>query len=240
MTIIDEIPVAEAFPALASMGDAELIALARRVDENGAWEATRSIGFPTGSRFRDVERWVRQVAAAWSPVTPATLAERAEQSGWTFDAGTRYWDRKGQGRHASADEHRGDCFRHAYANAVPCHECGGWTDEDSSGSDAPDTQVNSRMRRRELGECFGCNFWLNLVRRADDLRHVRVEEGGQVGHYTICGATGGTRGYGGHRFDIEWLDGRTPPRATTNNLWHQGVVPERFLDRLPVNARFVR
>ncbi|TDD36107.1 hypothetical protein E1286_38740 [Nonomuraea terrae] len=55
-------------------------------------------------------------------------------------------------------------------------------------------------------------------------------------HYAIGGDTGGFRGHGGRRFDIEWFDGRT---ATTRNLWHQGTVPAEWRHRYPDNARFV-
>lgn len=56
-------------------------------------------------------------------------------------------------------------------------------------------------------------------------------------HYTIGGDTGAFRGFGGHRFDIEWFDGR---KATTRNLWHQGTVPAEWRHRYPDNARFVQ
>lgn len=45
----------------------------------------------------------------------------------------------------------------------------------------------------------------------------------------------GMRGYGGRRFDIEFFDGR---KVTTTNLWYQGVVPLRWRERFPDNARF--
>ncbi|NUP15432.1 MAG: hypothetical protein HOZ81_04875 [Streptomyces sp.] len=44
------------------------------------------------------------------------------------------------------------------------------------------------------------------------------------------------KGFGGSRFDIEFFDGRT---VTTRDLWHQGVIPPKWRDRYPDNARFV-
>jgi hypothetical protein len=57
-------------------------------------------------------------------------------------------------------------------------------------------------------------------------------------HYRL-GKNGSRRGpyngFGGRRFDIEFFDGRV---VTTYDLWHQGVVPPSFRDRLPDNARW--
>lgn len=46
----------------------------------------------------------------------------------------------------------------------------------------------------------------------------------------------GMRGFGGRRFDIEYLDGR---RVSSTNLWNGSQVSERFRSRLPDNARFL-
>ncbi|MEV0617635.1 hypothetical protein AB0I81_30240 [Nonomuraea sp. NPDC050404] len=56
-------------------------------------------------------------------------------------------------------------------------------------------------------------------------------------HYAIGDDTGGFRGHGGRRFDIEWFDGR---KTTTRNLWHQGEIPPEWRHRYPDNARFVQ
>ncbi|MEV4748997.1 hypothetical protein AB0K21_21685 [Streptosporangium sp. NPDC049248] len=78
-------------------------------------------------------------------------------------------------------------------------------------------------------------FWGPGGERGLDDPAKRVVVNGE--HYLICGdETGGFRGYGGRRFDIEFFDGRT---ATTRNLWCQGTIPPRWRDRYPDNARFV-
>ncbi|QCX81163.1 hypothetical protein C9F11_37900 [Streptomyces sp. YIM 121038] len=46
----------------------------------------------------------------------------------------------------------------------------------------------------------------------------------------------GFKGFGGRRFDIQFFDGRT---VTTRDLWYQGVVPPKWRERYPDNARFV-
>ena len=40
-------------------------------------------------------------------------------------------------------------------------------------------------------------------------------------------------GMSGARFTIRFTDGRT---VETNDLWHSGVIPDRFRDLFPVNA----
>lgn len=45
------------------------------------------------------------------------------------------------------------------------------------------------------------------------------------------------KGFGGRRFAIEFFDGR---KVTTHDLWHQGVVPPKWRERYPDNARFVQ
>lgn len=44
------------------------------------------------------------------------------------------------------------------------------------------------------------------------------------------------KGFGGRRWEIEFHDGR---RVTTHDLWYQGVIPPKWRDRYPDNARFV-
>lgn len=55
-------------------------------------------------------------------------------------------------------------------------------------------------------------------------------------HYRIGAGKTTFRGFGGRRFDIEFLDGR---KVTTRDLWHQGVIPPKWRERFPDNARFV-
>ncbi|OKI19290.1 hypothetical protein [Streptomyces sp. CB03911] len=53
-------------------------------------------------------------------------------------------------------------------------------------------------------------------------------------HYTL--GPGNSGGYGGRRWEIEFFDGR---RQVTHDLWHQGVIPPKWRERYPNNARFV-
>ena len=78
--------------------------------------------------------------------------------------------------------------------------------------------------------CFSCLFWLGKLIIKDQPYTVRADGN----HYMIMAEKDtGMRGYGGHKWIITFKDGRV---VTTTNLWHQGVIPKHFQDRLPDNA----
>lgn len=95
---------------------------------------------------------------------------------------------------------------------------------------------HSNLVRKSL--CHTCNHWLEWVDRAaaGDANIARIKGG----HYHIApDLPKGSRafaGFGGTETRIEFDDGR---RVVTHNLWFQGLIPDRFRDRLPDNARFV-
>lgn len=79
-------------------------------------------------------------------------------------------------------------------------------------------------------------FWGPGGTRDGDNLKDRVVANGE--HYTLGDDRPGDefKGFGGRRFDIEFFDGRT---VTTHDLWHQGVIPPKWRERYPDNARFV-
>lgn len=85
--------------------------------------------------------------------------------------------------------------------------------------------------------CFSCNFWQNKVKIKNKSNTVRVD--GK--HYQIGSKEPDTpsqfRGFGGRKFNIEFNDGRV---ESTNNLWCQGSIPERWQEQLPNNAKFLK
>lgn len=110
---------------------------------------------------------------------------------------------------------------------VHCKECG----EDHQAYYMDDVRDN--MVAQQL--CFSCLFWQEYVDRKDEPEIARIN--GE--HYFVqplSPAAGGMRGYGGHPFTIHFTDGRPQPIVHTINLWHQGVIPAHFRDRLPDNA----
>lgn len=108
---------------------------------------------------------------------------------------------------------------------VHCAECGN-LDHLSFGG-----EVGQVMEQRGL--CFSCAYW-SLVNPRDP-RSVRVDGV----HYCIGDEDArGMRGFGGSLFRIRWLaDGKV---TESTNLWMAGEIPERWRDRLPDNAEFLR
>ena len=79
--------------------------------------------------------------------------------------------------------------------------------------------------------CHTCNFWQTHIEHKDDPECIRAGHK----HYRVYpDKNSGFKGFGGHTFTIEMLDGRI---ITTSNLWQQGEIPERFWEQLPDNAK---
>lgn len=83
-------------------------------------------------------------------------------------------------------------------------------------------------------ECHTKYFWREIIAEKD--KHIVIDgmcyyDGGNVDsrsrHMFL--------GFSGRRFWIRFKDGRT---VTTNNLWHNGKIPEEFRDQLPDTAEF--
>lgn len=108
----------------------------------------------------------------------------------------------------------------------PCRECG------QIFSTAYIEPCKSKLLAANI--CHTCNFWLELVNCKNPIR---------VGgcHYQDGGKTSGNRtdfnGFSGRVFQVRMNDGR---EFTTNNMWYQGEIPERFRDKLPDNAVFIQ
>lgn len=112
-----------------------------------------------------------------------------------------------------------DVFGH---DLPPCHVCG--RPVEMGYANDPERAKNN--------ECFHCHFWLQVANDDPDTRVV-LDDGRA---YTIAPDSNyEPRGFGGQRFVITWLDGRSD--TVTRNLWYRGVVPEVVRHLLPVNAR---
>lgn len=112
---------------------------------------------------------------------------------------------------------------------VFCKECREWRDLPFDEADA--------AKLIALGLCYNCEFWHKLEILKDDPNSVRVK--GK--HYWIGLEDDPSpprwRGMGGRRVVIRFHDGR---EVVSTNLWYQGVIPERWVERLPDNTEFVR
>lgn len=80
----------------------------------------------------------------------------------------------------------------------------------------------------EISRCFYCDYWHRLFIQ-DHNRSIRID--GM--HYL----SGGTGGYSGRKFTIEFFDDRL--NHITKSLWSQGKIPEHYQIRLFDNARFI-
>ena len=97
--------------------------------------------------------------------------------------------------------------------------------------------VRQKLIRQQA--CHTCGFWLDHAHRdsleaADRDRYVVTDD---WEHYLIgLEDAVGFRGFGGHKFVVEWYDPDRPD-TTTTNLWCQGEIPENMRDRFTVNGR---
>lgn len=87
------------------------------------------------------------------------------------------------------------------------------------------------------GKCFYCNFWETRIREADERTVVIDGHRYEVDLKNPMSPPRPFLGFAGRVFTIRFHDGR---EVTTNNLWTQGEIPERFRERIPDNAEFVR
>ncbi len=86
-----------------------------------------------------------------------------------------------------------------------------------------------KMKERKL--CFSCNLWTEH-HELDKNRKFAVIDGK---HYVISNS--GLKGMCGTTFTIRFFDGET---VTTDNLWHQGTIPEHLRHLFPDNAEFIQ
>jgi len=101
-------------------------------------------------------------------------------------------------------------------------------------------EIREMMEAENL--CFTCAFWEIHARDFEagkDKNKVfivngnRYHDGGKVDKKT----TRGFLGYGGADWKIKMI--KTGRIIETNNLWHQGKIPEHFKNRMPDNAEFI-
>lgn len=115
------------------------------------------------------------------------------------------------------------CFSSHQEDRFRCQECNDWVSLAS---------VGSTFDLQKLQLCFSCAFWMEKVDL--DKQGISIRVKGK--HYIVGKDFSYSKGFGGKHWKIKFHDGR---EIETNNLWFQGVIPERFRNRLPDNARFV-
>jgi len=110
-------------------------------------------------------------------------------------------------------------------------------------------------RLRTVGICHTCDFWIEKWQMRDDENVARINGqhymfGNHMQDYVVDPADTLETivanwkapkkqglGMGGDKIIIKFNDGRI---VITNDLWHQGTIPELFSNALPNNAEMMR
>lgn len=127
-----------------------------------------------------------------------------------------------------------------------CLHCGkSVTRDPRSNSFETDTShfIESRLTEimREKSCCFSCAVWFRRIEEtpsiiADGSVSVIVDHEAYIAHPFIEGKLKGFVGYSGFTFRFQMNDGTV---IRSNNVWHQGNVPEIFWKDLPNNAKAI-
>lgn len=122
------------------------------------------------------------------------------------------------------------------ADAFTCRECGEL--------EAANWLEPKRSRLLEMQLCFMCEFWTEKIawREAGDLTDGNPVARIDGTHYVLHPFQPNPRyahclGFGGRSMTAVFHDGRA---VTSNDVWYQGKIPDRFRDRLPDNAQWAK
>lgn len=112
----------------------------------------------------------------------------------------------------------------------PCVECGGVITLNYF-PPTPDELVKQCV-------CFSCNHWLEIEREKDNPRRLFVKGVSywRKDYRNIHDRDKHVLGFCGHEFKIKMNSGE---EYMTNDLWCNGNIPKRFLNRLPDNGVFL-
>lgn len=113
-----------------------------------------------------------------------------------------------------------------------CKECG------LSKEELAPVNLNGRLYKSFVSNaanniCQGCYYWLRLYEsNCINNKHVIINNN----CYYLGDEISYEKGFGGKKFIIGFMDGRL---IETTNLWHNGIVPMHFRDRIKDNAKFL-
>jgi hypothetical protein len=95
------------------------------------------------------------------------------------------------------------------------------------------------LQLQEQVRCFNCDFWIRRLEGIEKDPENFFTIDGNVYWNGGHGKTDalGYKGFGGNCFHIERFDGS---QVTTDNLWHNGKVPELWRNKFPDNAKFIQ
>lgn len=90
-------------------------------------------------------------------------------------------------------------------------------------------------------ECFHEDFWLTRYTALQKDSKAFAIINGSCYYYDrkkpIDNSPFSFKGFDGRLFRIRYPDGK---EVETNNLWHNGKIPDNWRDRLPDNAEFIK
>lgn len=115
---------------------------------------------------------------------------------------------------------------------TPCKECGGVISGNWMGN------LDDKLKEKCL--CFSCNHWQEIVEDKNNVRRVFVNGTSywrKDYRKNIRKEDEHVLGFSGSIFKIKMNDGS---EYTTNDMWSTGLIPERFKERLPDNAIFLK
>lgn len=108
------------------------------------------------------------------------------------------------------------------------------------------TNCPEKRAMDEQGMCFGCAYWVALVKRLEkNLRWCRINGKSLTASSALKpgqpavsqSRRGKLKGHGGREFCIKFHDGRL---IRTDDLWLQGTIPDWLRETHPDNAVYIR
>lgn len=96
----------------------------------------------------------------------------------------------------------------------------------------------TKARLIEKNICFTCLYWEDRCEMGKQKRSIVVGHVAYTAHKTNPGDPGSCRGFGGSKFRFRRFGSEEIEECT--NMWFQGPIPERYWERLPDNAEFVK
>lgn len=114
---------------------------------------------------------------------------------------------------------------------TPCKECGGVIKTNYLG------KIGQTLK--EKGLCFSCNHWVEIMEDKDNPRRhfVKGVSYWRKDYRNLPSHEQHVLGFSGSVFKVKTNSGE---EYTTNDMWCNGNIPERFKDRLPDNAIFLK
>ena len=105
-------------------------------------------------------------------------------------------------------------------------------------------EFDETLRENESDLCFSCYFWNEQYELDKNYRNKPENQSVVIivdGHHYVADTDPSHKknvykGFCGTSHFVKFNNGEI---AAYDNLWHQGKIPENFMDKLPNNAKFI-